>query len=205
VTVINENAAGGPAKDTLSVSASTGKSDYNVDGALCLRRLMTGASVGSTNLSPAEAALAARVRTGMSEIRVSGNLRGKPAIIVHGRSDALIPVNHTSRPYAALNRRADTKADLHYYEVTDANHFDALVTFYPRVLVPLHVYGLRALDLMYARLATGAALPPSQVVRATARASSKATLNDGNVPSIAATPASVDAIVVSAGAIVVPD
>jgi hydroxybutyrate-dimer hydrolase len=205
VTVINENAAGGPAKDTVSVSASTGKSDYNVAGALCLRRLMTGASVGTTSLSPAEAALAARLRTGMSEIRVSGNLRGRPAIIVHGRSDALIPVNHTSRPYAALNRRSDAKADLHYYEVTDANHFDALVTFYPRVLVPLHVYGLRALDLMYARLAIGAALPPSQVVRATARASSKATLNDGNVPSIAATPAAADAIVVSAGAIVVPD
>jgi hydroxybutyrate-dimer hydrolase len=205
VTVVNDNAVGGAAKDTTSVSASTQKADYNVDGALCLRRLMTGASVGNTSLSAAEAALAARVRTGMSEIRVSGNLRGKPAIIVHGRSDTLIPVNHASRPYVALNRRADTRADVHYYEVTDANHFDALVTYYPRVLVPLHVYGLRALDLMYARLATGATLPPSQVVRATARASSTATLTDANVPPIAATPAAADAIVVSPGTIAVPD
>ena len=205
VTIINDNAVGGPAKDTQSVTASTQKADYNVDGALCLRRLMTGAGVGSTSLSPAESALAARVRAGMSEIRVSGNLRGKPAILVQGRADTLIPVNHASRPYAALNRRADSKADLHYYEVTDANHFDALVGYYPRVLAPLHVYGLRALDLMYARLASGAALPPSQVVRATARASSSATLNDTNVPPIAAAPAPADAIAVSSGSIVVPD
>ncbi len=205
VTIINDNAVGGPAKDTQSVTASTQKADYNVDGALCLRRLMTGAGVGSTSLSPAESALAARVRAGMSEIRVSGNLRGKPAILVQGRADTLIPVNHASRPYAALNRRADSKADLHYYEVTDANHFDALVAYYPRVLAPLHVYGLRALDLMYARLASGAALPPSQVVRATARASSSATLNDTNVPPIAAAPAPADAIAVSSGSIVVPD
>ncbi|HET9157583.1 MAG TPA: 3-hydroxybutyrate oligomer hydrolase family protein, partial [Myxococcaceae bacterium] len=184
ITIVNDLAVGGPAKDTGSVSASTGLPDYNVDGALCLRRLMTGAAVGNTTLSPAETALAARVRTGMGEVRVTGNLRGKPAILVQGRSDTLLPVNHASRPYAALNKRADTGADLHYYEVTDANHFDALVTFYPRVLVSLVIYGRRSLDLMYARLSTGAALPPSQVVRAVARASVAAPLTDANVPPI---------------------
>jgi hydroxybutyrate-dimer hydrolase len=48
--------------------------------------------------------------------------------------------------------------------VTDVNHFDAIATFYPRVLVPLPMYGVRALELMYALLTTGAILPPSQVV-----------------------------------------
>lgn len=187
------------------MTASTGEADDNIDGALCLRRLMTGAAVGNTPISSAEAAVATRVKTGMSEVRVTGNLRGKPTIVVQGRSDALLPVNHASRPYAALNRRADSGADLHYYEVTDANHFDALVTFYPRVLVPLVVYGRRSLDLMYAKLSTGAALPPSQVVRATARASMAAVLTDANVPAIAATPAAGDVITIGSGTIAVPE
>ena len=205
ITIISDRAPGGAAKDTASVSPGTGRADYNVDGALCLRRLMTGAAVGTTPISAAEAAVAARVRTGLAEVRVNGNLRGKPTIIVQGRSDTLLPVNHTARPYAALNRRADAAADLHYYEVTDANHFDALVTFYPRVMVPLLVYGRRSLDLMYARLATGAALPASQVVRATARASAAATLTDANLPPIATTPAPGDAINVGSGSISVPN
>jgi hydroxybutyrate-dimer hydrolase len=205
LTVINDNAAGGPAKDTLSVSASTLKADYNIDGAMCLRRLLTGKGVGNTLPSSKERELAKRVRDGLEEIRVSGDLDGKPTIIVHGRSDTLLPVNHTSRPYAALNRRADKRSDLHYYEVTDANHFDALVAFYPRVLVPLHVYGLRALDLMYARLSANAPLPPSQVVRAVARSSAAATLTDANVPHIALQPAAGDRIEVREGAIAVPD
>ncbi len=205
VTIVNDRAAGGAAKDTTSVSMSTGKADYNIDGALCLGRLMTGAAVGNTPISAAESAFAARVRAGMGEVRVTGNLRGKPTIIVQGRADAFLPVNHASRPYAALNRRVESAGDLHYYEVTDANHFDALVTFYPRVLVPLVIYGQRALDLMYARLTTNASLPPSQVVRAVARASATSTLSDTNVPAIAATPAAGNAIAVSAGAIAVPD
>lgn len=205
ITIVNDNSVGGPAKDTLSVSPSTGQADYNIDGALCLRRLMTGAGVGTTAISPAELAVAARVKAGMSEVRVNGNLHGKPTIIVQGRSDTLLPVNHASRPYAALNRRADAAADLHYYEVIDANHFDALVTFYPRVMVPLVVYGRRALDLMYAHLTTGAALPPSQVVRSVARTSAAAVLTDANVPQIAAAPAAADAITVGAGSIAVPN
>lgn len=203
--LLNDNSLGGPALYLLSVSPSTGKSDLNIDGAACLRRLATGSAVGGIALSAAEQALAARVRTGMAEIRVSGDLRGKPAVVLHGRSDALIPVNHTSRPYAALNASRETSSKLRYYEVTDANHFDALVGLYPRTLVPLHVYTLRALDLMYANLTGGAALPPSQVVRATARSAPAATLADANLPAIAASPAAGSQINVSGGAIDVPN
>jgi len=35
---------------------------------------------------------------------LTGRLRGKPAIIVHGRSDALVPVNHSSRAYYGTNQ-----------------------------------------------------------------------------------------------------
>ncbi len=79
------------------------------------------------------------------------------------------------------------------------------MTFYPRVLVPLVIYGQRALDLMYVKLTTGAALPPSQVVRAVARASASDTLTDANVPPVAAAPAAADTITVGSGTISVPD
>jgi hydroxybutyrate-dimer hydrolase len=204
LAVVNDNALGGPARDTLSISPSAGKADYNVDGALCLRRLATGAAVGHSMPSAAERQLAQRVRNGIGKVRVDGDLHGKPTIIVQGRADTLLPVNHASRPYAALNSRTDRGSRLHYYEVTDANHFDAIVTFYPRVLVPLHLYGVRALDLMYAHLTTGASLPPSQVVRATARASAATALTQGNVPDISASPGA-NAIRIGAGAIDVPD
>jgi hydroxybutyrate-dimer hydrolase len=203
--VINDNAVGGPALYLTGVSAGTGSADSNLDGAACLRRLALGSGIGNTSLTAAEQALAARIRTGMSQVRVTGDLRGKPALIVHGRSDALIPVNHNSRPYAALNAQREPASKLRYLEVTDANHFDALVGFYPRTLVPLHVYTLRALDLMHAHLTVGAALPPSQVVRATARASATAVLGEANLPAITATPAAGNQIAVGAGSIDVPN
>ncbi|TDP72420.1 3-hydroxybutyrate oligomer hydrolase family protein [Roseateles toxinivorans] len=203
--IIADTSVGGPALYLLATSPSTGQADFFVDGATCLRRLATGAAVGNTTLSAAEQALAARVKTGLAEVRVTGDLRGKPAVIVHGRSDALIPVNHNSRPYAALNRRAEPNSALRYYEVTDANHFDALVGLYPKTLVPLHVYTLRALDLMWAKLNNGTALPDSQVVRAKARASAAAVLSDANVPAIATTPTAGDQITLGSGTIDVPN
>ena len=199
--IIADSSVGGPALYLLATSPSTGQTDFFVDGATCLRRLATGAAVGNTTLSATEQALAARVKTGLGEVRVTGDLRGKPTVIVHGRSDALIPVNHNSRPYVALNKRAEPGSALRYYEVTDANHFDALVGLYPKTLVPLHVYTLRALDLMWAKLNNGTALPDSQVVRAKARASAATVLSDANVPAIAAVPLASDQIAITAGGI----
>lgn len=203
--VAYDKSVGGPALYLLAVSPSTGTPDLSLDGAGCLRRLATNAASGAVPISAAEQALAARVKTGIDQVRVTGNLQGKPTLIVHGRSDALLPVNHTSRPYTALNRQADTNSNLRYYEVTDANHFDALVGLYPRTLVPLHVYTKRALDLMYANLTTGSALPASQVVRATARSSPAAALSDANVPAIASAPAPADRIAVGSASIDVPN
>lgn len=203
--VIYDDSLGGPALYLTSVSPGTGQVDFALDAATCLRRLVTRSAVGTTSPTAAELALGQRVRDGMSEVRVAGDLRGKPAVILHGRADALLPVNHTSRPYTAFNAAREPGSRLRYYEVTDANHFDALVGLYPRTLVPLHVYNLRALDLMWAHVTTGASLPPSQVVRATARTSASTTLTDANVPPIAATPAATDAISIGPGAIDVPN
>ena len=107
------------------------------------------------------------VQSGINEVTASGDLGGKPAIIIHGRGDNLIHVNHSSRPYLALNHlREGQRSRLRYYEVTRAQHFDALLRFadVSRHYIPLHYYFERAMDVMWSHLKKGRALPPSQVI-----------------------------------------
>src|SRR5207237_4947334 len=56
---------------------------------------------------------------------------------------------------------------LHYYEVTNAQHLDVLngIAGFDQLYVPLNVYFIRALNLMWDHLKNGRALPVSQVVR----------------------------------------
>ena len=202
INILNNNSVGGTALDAASVSPSTGKADFNIDGALCLRDLWTGS--GST---------AATVRASVDETKRNGNLRGKPAVIVHGRSDTLVIVNHTSRPYYALNKTVDTGSKLAYYEVTNAQHFDAFIDNaaapgYDSRLVPLHRYFIQAMDIVYANLKNGTPIPPSQVVRTTPRggtAGAAPAISASNVPPIAATPAASDAITFSNNVLTIPE
>ena len=198
--IINDAAQGGPTWDTASVTASTGKQDFNVDGALCLRELWTGSSVE-----------AARVREGVEAVRVKGDLGGRPAIIVHGRADALVPVGFTSRPYLGMNQLVEgPRSKLRYIEVTNAQHFDGFLGFpgYDTRYVPLHAYFVEALDRMHAHLTANAPLPPSQVVRTTPRAGNPGAaqaITPANVPPMSLTPVAADHITVRGGSVVVPD
>ena len=87
----------------------------------------------------------------------TANLRGKPAIIVAGRADTLVPVNMNARPYFGQNKIVEGAASrLSYIEVTNAQHFDAFIDNaalpgYDSTLVPLHVYFIRAMDAMWAQ------------------------------------------------------
>ncbi|MFN7726749.1 MAG: D-(-)-3-hydroxybutyrate oligomer hydrolase [Rubrivivax sp.] len=204
VQLINNLSLGGTYRDLLSLSPSTGLQDFNIDGALCLRNLLTGTD-----------ATARALQAGLDETRRSGRLGGKPTVIVHGRSDALLPVNHTSRPYTALSKKvegADSK--LSYIEVTNAQHFDGFIGL-PAVLpgydsryVPLHLYLNRALDAVYAHLKEGKALPASQVLRTVPRGGTPGAapaLTAANVPAIATTPAAGDAITLDGNNLRVPD
>lgn len=112
------------------------------------------------------------VRAGVDEVRLSGNLHGRPAILVHGRSDTLVPVNHSSRPYFGMNQIAEGEASrLSYIEVENVQHFDTFLRPLDRSwtlhhhFLPLHYYMLQALDLMWEHLHSGQPLPPSQIVR----------------------------------------
>lgn len=202
VQLINDNAPGGPFVDLLSFSPSTNVQDGNIDGVLCLRGLLTGTT-----------AQAQALQAGIAQVTRSGNLHGKPAIIVHGRSDALVPVNHTSRPYLGLNSVQEGSASkLSYIEVENAQHFDGLIDLvagYSNRYVPLHLYLNRALDAVFANLTAGQALPPSQVVRTVPRGGTfntpAPTLIPSEVPGFAVTPAPADRIVVSGNTVDVPD
>ena len=206
-SVVYENSVGGAKGYTAGVSPSTSLADQSLDGFLCLRSLATGRdAVSGVNLEGTLAGQSVRVRAGMAEVAASGKLHGKPAIIVHGRSDTLIPVNHASRAYLGLNAAVEgSSSKLRYIEVTHANHFDSFSSALPTLIVPLHVYLNRALDAMYAHLSAKQALPPSQVVRTVTRADASTLITTVNVPAIAATPAAGNAISVMGTVVDVPD
>jgi hydroxybutyrate-dimer hydrolase len=178
ISIVNNNSVGGPLLDAASLSTG-GVQDYNMAGALCLRELATGSSAN-----------AVRAQQGISEVFRSANLRGKPALIVQGRADTQLPVAFTGRPYFGMNKIVEgSNSKLSYIEVTNAQHFDAFLAFpgYPDRLVPLHRYFNQAMDMMYANLKTGTALPASQVVRTVPRGLTGSVANPitpANVPPI---------------------
>ena len=201
--IINNLAPGGPVRDSASLSPSTGQLDFNVDGAICLRNLWTGTDAKAT-----------RVRSGIAEHYRNGNLRGKPAIIVHGRADKLVPPAFTSRPYFGQDRIAEgSGSKLTYIEVTNAQHFEAFIDNpalpgYDSMFVPLHYYFNQPLDLMYAHLTAGAALPPSQVVHPTPRGGTPGQapqITAANVPPILLSPPSASLITFSNNTVVIPE
>ena len=203
IQIINNNAVGGPVRDAASVSPSTGQLDFNVDGAVCQRNLFTGTD-----------AQAVRVQAGIKEVQRTANLRGKPAIIVHGRADALVPVSFTSRPYYGQNKITEGAASkLSYIEVTNAQHFDAFIDNaalpgYDSRFVPLHVYFNQAMDRMWAHLTQNVPLPPSQVVRTIPRGGTPGAappITAANVPPISSTPAAGDLITFSGTTVTIPD
>lgn len=203
VNIVNNLSPGGALRDPVSISASTGLLDYDIDAAICQRNLYTGSDAN-----------AVRVKAGINELLRTANLHGKPAIIVHGRNDGLIPVPFTSRPYFGQNKIVEGAASqLSYIEVTNAQHFDAFidnaaVPGYDSRFVPLHYYFVKAMDAMYARLKNNVALPPSQVVRTVPRGGTPGAapaITTANVPPISATPAAGDQITFSNNTVTIPD
>ncbi len=200
IQVIYNNSAGGAKSQAAGTSPSTNLPDFSFDGANCLYQLWTGSSANAVKL-----------KAGIAEVYRTANLGGKPTIVVHGRSDTLIPVNFTSRPYLLRNSQVEGAASkLRYIEVTNGQHFDSFLPFagYDIRYVPLHLYFIRAMDAMWATLKNNAALPPSQVVRTTPRGGTPGAANAlaaANVPAIAASPATADRIVIEGNTLRVPE
>ncbi len=198
IDVINDDDPTGPRRSWLSESKSTGRQDYDLDGAICLRGLVSGQSPE-----------AKRVQAGIAEFLASGRLDGKPTIIVHGRNDDRVPVSFSSRPYVGLNDLQDgQRSQLRYLEVTNAEHFGTDLPGFDTRMVPLTLYHLRALDLMWDHLTKGSPLPESQVVRTTPRdgeAGHAPPLEAANVPPIPLGPRPEDRISANKGRVAIPE
>jgi hydroxybutyrate-dimer hydrolase len=167
--LINNNGNDGDGINFRNSINADGQLDGYLEGALCLRRLATGMTGVTINqgipLTDTTSEHYKRVQDGINKTLASGNLQGKPAIIVHGRDDALAHVNFTSRAYYSLNKKTLLSSNLVYIEVKNANHFDGLNQQYNvNTQVPLHYYLSQALDWMYAHLKNERELPKSQVI-----------------------------------------
>jgi hydroxybutyrate-dimer hydrolase len=214
-TVIYNDSVGGAKSWNLGVSPSTGVADFSLDSAMCQRALFTGVdTVTGATLTAATTPTKAQsdaVRAGVAEVLLNGNLRGKPTLMLAGRSDALLPVNNSERAYAAFNRSVEGgNSKLSYIEVTNAQHFDSFNAFsgFDTRFVPLHTYFVQAMNAMYANLKSGTALPPSQVVRTTARGGAPGAapaITAANVPGFVAAPAAADAMLFSGTSLSVPN
>jgi len=209
VNLIADRASNGPILENAAISRSTNRADLNIDSALCFRALQTGEGLASGQ----DWVNFIRVKVGTQQIETSGKLRGKPAIVIHGRRDALVFPNLHSRAYYGLNQEREGKnSRLSYIEVTTGQHFDAFISSLflgaaGAQFAPLHYYFVLAMDSMYAHLTSGAALPPSQVVRPTPRGF--VPYAPGNVtlllPPPSNAPAAGDRILFNGGVLTIPE
>lgn len=217
INIINEASANGPVLENLSISRSSNLQDLNLEGALYFRYLATGdACLLAKGLNGSDRRNHERVQNGIRETIATADLHGTPALIVTGRSDALIFPNFHSRPYYGLNQLVEgEKSRLRYIEVTHAQHFDAMISnlwLDPRTqaaqFVPLHYYLLKALDWMFDYLSgKKTELPPSQVVRAKPRgvkAYCKEDAGSDLLPEIKAVPDADDRITFDGNSLEIP-
>lgn len=109
-----------------------------------------------------------RVRAGAKETFANAHGKEKPTIIIHGRCDSLISVDHSSRAYvASLFASGTNNKHLRYYEHESGQHFEALLAM-PELssrytsLLPAF---FEALTVARQHLFSGSTLPPSQVLR----------------------------------------
>jgi hydroxybutyrate-dimer hydrolase len=152
-------------------------------------------------------ALLAAVAAGQREVVMTARLGNRPVIIVHGRADSLIPVNHASRAYYALNQRdRGARDELRYYELEHGNHFDAVLSLpaCAEAYVPMQPWMVRGLEALLARLSAGTALAPSQVLRSRPRGSAAVPLGEQHLGTLRAAPG-VDAIGFAGGVLTVPE
>ncbi len=133
--------------------------DMGLTGLNCLRALWTG-----------DGADAQRVRKGIAETQAGLPRKGLPVVVLHGTDDGLVPQAFSSAPYVAMAQAAGR--DVRYWQVRNAQHFDAFLGFpqYGAVYLPLLPYVYEALDRVDAYLDGKGALPVDAVIATVPRA-----------------------------------
>ena len=155
IAVINDAVPREPMNELLPTTTLE-QELQRLDAALCWRALIEDVAIAR----------------GIQEVRANGHLRGRPTLILHGRKDALIAPNHSSRAYFALNQLVEgPRSRARYIEIVNVNHFDAFIgTVFKNANTPLigmHGFFNEAIEKMLDHLERGGSdlddLPASQV------------------------------------------
>ena len=199
IDVINDDDPTGPPRSWLSVSKSTGRQDYDLDGAICLRGLLTGQSPEAKRVQ-AESP---------SSWRAGGSTASRPLSSMAGTTTACRSASRRA-PIFGLNDLQDGQrcaAPIHRGRQRRA--FGTDLPGFDTRMVPLTLYHLRALDLMWDHLTKGAPLPNSQVLRTTPRGGEAGHappfLHAGNVPPMPLEARPEDRIAVEKGRVTIPE
>ncbi len=109
------------------------------------------------------------VYTGAGETRAILPRADLPMIIVHGKSDGLVPVAFSSAPYVRWLEANGRKPV--FWKVGHAQHFDAFLAFpgFGDAHVPMLPYAYVALDKLWAHVVAGEPLPSSRDIATTPR------------------------------------
>mgnify|MGYP000468497297 FL=1 len=168
------------AEDPFAATAFDSTADKNLDADLCFYAMSKYGHNHLQDLGLLDAVKRNgdydRVQAGIREAHMDGKLNKKPAIIIHGRSDQIVAPNHGGRAYYARNRQVDNRDNVVYWEVENGHHLE----MFGYLLAPnlgfyngdmkhrygyIHPYFEQAMDEMFAHLADGSPLSPSQVIR----------------------------------------
>lgn len=192
---IYEDSLGGAVHITRGISPSTGRLDGSLDAKLCLQALKNGTSTESE-----------KYRSGEQAAANSGNLHGKPMLLIAAREDVRLPATLTSRMYLGLNSVVEgSRSKLRYIEMTNSSHTNPA----PARISSPDYYLYSGLNIMWDHLRSGKPLPPNQVIRTLPRGEnsdgSAKNLAAANVPPPSLQPVQSDIILVDKGAVVIPD
>ncbi|PJK06637.1 hydrogenase [Lysobacteraceae bacterium NML71-0210] len=156
------DASGIPPGSGVQIVDPAAPEDLGITGLECLRALWTG-----------DSAIAQRLQQGVAETHAALPRPGLPVMVVHGKSDGLIPQAFSAVPYVRAARNSGCEVRL--WQVENAQHFDAFLALpqFATQYVPLLPYVYAALDRLDAYLDGKAALPADAEIAARPRGEGK--------------------------------
>ncbi len=195
------------ARDALGESRAINAGSVGLALAFASDRQLAVPSAVQAGLPADREEMLAAVRLGQEEVVMTACPGNRPVILLHGRCDSLIPVNHSSRAYYAVNQHErGVRDELRYYELAHGQHFDGFLAVpgFAERYVPMQAWTSRCLSLLEARVQRGEALPPSQVIRSRARGAGAPPLTAEHLGTLEASPGA-DGICFAARTLSVPD
>lgn len=157
--LINNNAdaaGGGPRENYYSINEGENLRDGNLTAALEYFKMSIPGraeweALGYT-LTPEEEVNFDRIQKGIAETLLSGKLHGKPIIMLHGRSDEVVHINHGARAYyARYLQRGGADDGMAFLEIQNGHHlemYNALLPAYGEHSSYLNPYYQASLGMM---------------------------------------------------------